>query len=276
MILLPAALLLAATHLVEGLVLSVNPAERTVTVSHKEIAGVMPAMAMPIKVRNVRELTGLTPGTRIRFELVLDPPQTHARKIRILRAENSIEEDGRKVLLQSPKERVALGEAVPDFSVVTHQGRPWSLAAAEGKLVVVQFLYTRCPMPEVCPRLAATFAALQRRFAARQDLLLLSITLDPVYDTPQVLSRYATLWRANPSQWLFGTGTTEQIRLAAAKFGIVYWPEEGVITHTSNIGIIGRSGRLDALVEGLSFTARQLGDLIEHHLDRPAFEEKNR
>ncbi len=185
----------------------------------------------------------------------------------MLAVDNSIEEGGRKIALEAPKERVLLGDVVPDFTLVTQDGRVWPLASAKGKVVVVQFLYTRCPMPEVCPRLAATFAAMQRRFAGRGDLLLLSITLDPVYDTPEVLSRYATLWRSNPSAWLFATGSVEQVRAAAGRFGIVFWPEEGVITHTSNIAVIGRTGRLDALVEGLSFTARQLGDLIEHQLD---------
>jgi protein SCO1/2 len=265
---LTAALLLAATHMVEGLVLGVAPAEQTIRVSHKEIPGVMPAMAMPFKVRSSQELLNLAPGMRVRFELVLDPPNSHARKIRAIPADNSIEEDGRKILLAPPKERVPLGSPVPDFTLTTHEGKTWTLAAARGRVVVIQFLYTRCPMPEVCPRLSATYASLQRRFAARPDMLLLSVTLDPVHDTPAILSRYADLWRANAANWLFATGTTEQIRLAAARFGIIFWPEEGVITHTSNIAVIGRTGRLDALVEGLSFTALQLGDLIEHHLDR--------
>ena len=264
---LAAAFLLAATYLVEGLVLQVNPAQQTVTVSHKEIRGVMPAMAMPLRVRDGRELAKLKPGMRIRFELVLDPPRSQARKIRVLPVDNSIEEGGRKIALEAPKERVAVGAGVPDFTLTGQDGRAWSLAEAKGKVVVVQFLYTRCPMPEVCPRLAATFASLQRRFAGRKDLFLLSVTLDPVYDTPEVLSRYANLWRPNPSMWLFATGTVEQIRATAGRFGIVYWPEEGVITHTSNIAVIGRTGRLEALVEGLNFTARQLGDLIEHQLD---------
>ncbi|MBL8175906.1 MAG: SCO family protein [Bryobacterales bacterium] len=268
MIGLPAALLLAATYVVEGLVLGVNVAERTVTVSHKEIAGAMPAMAMPLRVGNAKELAGLKPGVRIRFELTLDGGRGQARKIKLLAADNSIEEGGRRIALEAPKEQVAVGDRVPDFSLVTQEGKAWSLNEARGKVVAIQFLYTRCPMPEVCPRLAATFAALQRRFAGRGDLMLLSVTLDPVYDTPAVLSRYATLWRSSASRWLFGTGSTEQIRMAAARFGIVYWPEEGVITHTSNIAVIGRTGRLEARVEGLSFTARQLGDLVEHTLDR--------
>lgn len=268
MMAIPTAFLLAATYVVEGLVLGVDAASQIMMVSHREIPGVMPAMSMPVKVRSRRELVGVKAGVRIRFELVLDPPRSHARRIRVLPVDNSIEEDGRKVALAPPKEQVARGDVVPDFSLVTHLGEPWTFSAARGKLLVIQFLYTRCPMPEVCPRLAATFAALQRRFSARDDLMLLSVTLDPVHDTPEVLARYADLWRLDPVRWLFATGSTEQIREAAARMGIVYWPEEGVITHTSNIAVIGRTGRLEALVEGLSFTARQLGDLIEHHLER--------
>ena len=67
------------------------------------------------------------------------------------------------------------------------------LADFRGKVVAVDFIYTRCPLPDVCPRLAANFAALQRRFRDRlgSELMLLSVTVDPEYDTPAVLADYA-------------------------------------------------------------------------------------
>jgi protein SCO1/2 len=128
----------------------------------------------------------------------------------------------------------------------------------------VDFIYTRCPLPDVCPRLSANFARLQKRFASL--LALLSITLDPEYDTPIVLTEYAQRWRADPSTWLFLTGSAEEIRQTAGRFGVVYWPEEGTLTHTSSTAIIDRAGRLAALVEGSSFTSQQLIDLVQAQL----------
>lgn len=265
---LAAAFFLAKTYAVEGLVLEVRPAEQTIVVSHKEIPGAMPAMAMPVRVRDVREMRGLAIGDTVQFQLVIENGHSSARRLRVRKPENQIEEGRRVIPLETPKEQVPLGAAFPDFELLDQEGKPWRLSQARGSLVAVQFLYTRCPMPEVCPRLAATFARVQRQFAGRRDLTLLSITLDPQYDTPTVLARYATYWRAQ-SGWRFLSGSVEEVRRVAARFGIVYWPEEGVITHTSTLGFIDKQGRLAARVEGLNFTAQQLGDLIGKLLEEP-------
>ena len=67
-----------------------------------------------------------------------------------------------------------IGEPAPDFKLTDQRGRPVALGSFRGKLVALNFIYTRCPMPEVCPRLAASFATVQRRFARRfgRDLVL--------------------------------------------------------------------------------------------------------
>lgn len=262
---LTAGLLFARAVVVEGLIVEVRPAESTVVISHKEIPGVMPAMAMPLKVRNAAELRALRRGMMVTVEM----NGGEARRIRVNKARNAIEEDGKQVLLAPPKDAIAQGAQVPDLNFTDHAGVGRHIEEYRGAVVAIQFLYTRCPMAEVCPRLAATFARLQRRFADRKDLVLLSITLDPKHDTPPVLSRYAETWRAG-ERWRFLTGSEAQIKAAANCFGLVYWPEEGVITHTSSIALIGRSGHLEALVEGLSFTAAQLEDLIANEMQRGA------
>jgi protein SCO1/2 len=93
-------------------------------------------------------------------------------------------------------------------------------------------------------------------------LVLLSITIDPQYDTVEVLAEYARIWRANAEGWRMLTGSREHIGEVASRFGLVYWPEEGAITHTSTTGVIARNGRLAALIEGSSYDPMQLGDLI--------------
>ncbi len=87
------------------------------------------------------------------------------------------------------------GETVPDFSLVAQDGSTLRLGSLRGRVVLIDFIYTRCPMPEACPRLSANFAYLQRHFGGRIDLI--SITLDPKWDKPPVLEAYAKRWAAD-------------------------------------------------------------------------------
>lgn len=225
----------------------------------------MPAMTMPLRVHEKQQLKLLAPGSLIEFELA----KMQARRIRLRLPANEIEQDGRRLVLEPPPQKLQIGAPVPPWKLVDHHQNTLAIGELQGKVVAIQFLYTRCPVAEICPRLAATFARLQRRFAPfmDRDLVLLSVTLDPRHDTPAVLARYAQLWGAK-SGWRFLTGTEAEIREVAGQFGILYWPEEGVITHNSTIGIVNRQGRLAALIEGLSFNAQQLGDLIAWELGR--------
>lgn len=242
------------------MVLAVDRQGQSITVSHREISGYMPAMVMPFRVRDSRSLDGLHPGARITFRL----SNGAASKIRKVASGAEGVNEGDAIPIPVPPEKIAIGQPVPEFELTDQLGRPVRLSALKGRVVAVNFIYTRCPLPEVCPRLSAGFARIQRRFRDRMgtDLVLLSITIDPQYDTVEVLAEYARIWRADSSGWHMLTGPHDRIREVAARFGLVYWPEEGAITHTSVTGVIARDGRLAALIEGSSYDPAQLGDLI--------------
>ncbi len=239
------------------MVLRVDRREQTILVSHRDIRGYMPAMVMPLPVKRPAEIANLQPGAPVHFRLAV--------KGRLAVAEH-IEARGpaETFRLAAPPEKLAIGAAVPDFSLTDQNGAPVQLSGLRGKVVVLNFIYTRCPLPYVCPRLSANFARLQRRFEKRLglDLVLLSITIDPQYDTPAVLANYARLWKANPMGWHFLTGEPVAIETVAANFGIQYFPEEGSMSHTSETAVIARNGTLTAVVGGSAYAVSQLGDLI--------------
>jgi protein SCO1/2 len=216
----------------------------------------MPAMTMPFRAREKAELVGLSPGTRVQFDLEIA-------------AEGRLASHIKKIATADPdliRPAIPVGAEVPDFELTDQSGRVVRLSHLRGKVVALQFIYTRCPVAEVCPRMAAGFAALQRRYD-RSDLALLSISLDPRYDTPSVLLGYAALWQARPRSWRFLTGSNEAVDRVAQSFGVVYWPEDGTLTHTARTALIGRDGRLGALIEGSEFRTDQLINLVEHHLE---------
>jgi protein SCO1/2 len=115
----------------------------------------------------------------------------------------------------------AYGE-VPDFALTERSGRQITRADLFGKVWIADFFYTECP--DVCPLLSTHMARLQDALAQAPDVRLVSISVDPEHDTPEVLAAYATRYGADPDRWLFLTGPKDAIyRLAIDGFhlGIV-------------------------------------------------------
>jgi len=102
---------------------------------------------------------------------------------------------------------------------------------------------------------------LQRRFG--EQVTLLSVTVDPDFDTPDVLAAYARRWTAGAG-WRFATGNVAPL---AAALGEIYWADEGSIGHNSTTSVIGRDGRLAAQVEGSNYRTDQLAHLIARQLE---------
>jgi len=106
---------------------------------------------------------------------------------------------------------------VPDFALTERSGRRITLADLRGKVWVVNFFYTECT--DTCPLQSANMARFQADFAGEADLRLVSISVDPAHDTPEVLTEYAKRFAAHPSRWLFLTGPRDAIyRLAIEGF----------------------------------------------------------
>ena len=256
-----------------GVVLKVDAAHHTIMVSCNPIPGFMDAMAMPLAVADAKELTVLHPGTMIDFTLVPDAKMSRAESIHI-HTYQGMEPDplaaNRLKLLThavhgSPIKPVGLGQTVPDFTLIGQDGQPVTLSDFRGKIVALDFVYTRCALPNFCARSSGNFASLQKRFHSylAKDLVLLTITFDPVHDSPETLEKYATMWHAEPSAWHFLTGSEADIRRVCDLFGEDYFPDEGLMDHSLHTAIIDHSGRLVANMEGNEFTPTQLGDLVE-------------
>lgn len=253
---LAAASSCAKRHSVQGIVLRTNSAGGTALIAHKAVPGSMPAMTMEFRARRPQEFAGLQPGSRVSFTL----RKGLAEKVRT----TGDAFDATQVDLTQAPPKPRIGAIVPDFTLTNQQGSPLALSSLRGRWVAVNFVYTRCPLPEVCPRLTATFASLQRRFRDA-PLTLLSITLDPRYDTPEILAAYARGNAAGPN-WHLLTGPPETVSTVARSFGLFSWVEEGVVVHNSTTALIDPDGRFAALVEGSSFGLDEITALVNYSL----------
>jgi len=255
----------ATTYSATGLVLRVDRSASTITVSHDEVPGVMEAMVMPLAVREAAPLARLRPGDRVGFRLVVGKTASHIDRLRVL---NAAPADAGLIMTPATATLTSIGGAIPNFTLTNQHNERVSLAALRGTVVVVTFIYTRCPLPDYCPRMIANLAAVRDRFRDRlgKDVALLTVTFDPQYDTPERLAAFARVQRAEVPGWHFLTGSAADIQAVCDAFGVEYWPDSGLITHTLQTAIIDREGRLAAAVEGKDFTGRQIADLVQQIL----------
>jgi protein SCO1/2 len=146
-----------------------------------------------------------------------------------------------------------------DFSLTDQAGHEVTRKDLEGKLVIVGFLFTSCS--QTCPFVNAQMQRVQQATAGRADVRLLSLTLDPVDDTVQVLANYAPGFNADPRRWSFLTGDQGAVhRLVSTSFlppdttgQFSYMP--GNFAHTNRIVLIDKTGRIVSYFDGLNQNA---------------------
>lgn len=258
----------AGRYPVTGIVLTVDQAHHSFVASCAAIPGYMEAMSMPYSVRDDKELAGLKPGAYVDFTLVVEKERSYVQGIHPHHYESAEREPllaRRLQLLEPPHPTVQPGQAAPDFTLTDQTGKRVALSDFAGKVVALTFIYTSCPLPDYCFRLSNNFGQVSQRLAGRmgRDLILLSVSFDPVHDQPKVLARYAATWKADPASWHFLTGSLDEVKAVTRRFGLNFWQDDGVLAHSLHTLVIDRHGRLAADFEGNQFSARQLGDYLE-------------
>jgi protein SCO1/2 len=244
-------------YTVVGQIIAVAPERREVTIKHHDIENFMPAMTMPFQVKDAALLDGKQPGDLVTATLEIGDTTAHLSALNKTGHEEVAAET-------STGPSVREGEVVADAAFIDERGSPRRLSDLRGHRVAVTFIYTRCPIPDFCPLMNRHFAAVQDEVRQRSDLAdvrLLSVTLDPAYDTPPVLQAHARLFKADPKIWSFLTGDPEALATFAAQFGIyseVDANDPSQIVHSLRTAVIGADGRLVKNTSGNDWTPTEL------------------
>jgi protein SCO1/2 len=143
------------------------------------------------------------------------------------------------------------------------------LSSMRGHRVALTFIYTRCPLPDYCPLMEKNFLAVQQLVKANpklSDVRLLTVTMDPEFDTPAVLRPYATDLGADPTIWSFATGEPAEVKRFAEQFGIHYERDEKnkwQLIHNLRTAIIDADGKVVQMESGNFWTPAELVAALE-------------
>lgn len=249
----------------KGKIVAVNKNDGTLTLATDAIPGYMAAMTMDYPVKEKWVLDVAKPGQTLQATLVVASDRAWLQGVVI--SESSKAESSSVAPVGSVRDPV--GQTVPDFTLINQDGRPIHFHQYHGKALLLTFIYTRCPLPDYCPRMSQNFAQILAQISTDPKLSpstrLLSISIDPEYDKPAVLRAYALDVAGDPhpfDHWEFASGTSDQVRKVAEFFGLKYWKENGQIVHALITALVGPDGKVAKVYRGNDWQpAEVLADL---------------
>ena len=248
-----------------GKVVSTNAASGEVTLDHEAIPGFMEAMTMPYKLKDANILSELHPGDIITADLLVSQNADGDMLLDHIVVVGQARPDYKpKISYHVP----APGDAVPDFKLRNQDGRTIHIGQFRGRELLITFIYTRCPLPNFCPRVTRNFAEINRQLATNRALYdkthLLCVSFDPDNDTPERLRAYGASYIGSDakdafSHWDFAVPDKPELAKMAQYFdvGMSQGPDN-TITHTLSTTLIGPDGKVVRFYPGNEWTPEQV------------------
>lgn len=245
-------------YAMEGEIISVDKDKHILVVHHGEIAGVMPEMVMEFAV-SAGDAANAKEGQHIRADMIPHDdgmyrleniwPVDQVADATVKAGADALRQD---TMIRGKSAYREVGESLPDFALYDQTGAVVQSARFRGKQIMLNFIYSRCPVATMCP--AATMKMMETQRLAKEagvkDLELISITLDPEYDTPGVLHDYAAARGIDTSNFSFLTGPERAIKDLLTQFGVIAQFDGSIIKHTLSTLLIDENGRIIHRADG--------------------------
>lgn len=256
---------------VRGIVVGTDPANGEVILKHDAIVGLMPAMTMPYHLEDPSALSELHAGDLITATLLADHDAAGPINLRL--------KDIVVIAQARPDNKPAVnyhvpaqGDVVPNFKLLNQSNHTIDLKQFRGKVVVMTFIYTRCPLADFCPRMSRNFAeidkALQSDGALYKNTHLLTVSFDPTYDTPKVLRSYGAACTGNFvnetfQHWDFAAPSVADLPSMEQFFDVGVTPgPDKTLQHSLSTVVIGKNGKIVAFYPTNDWTpAEVLADI---------------
>lgn len=166
----------------------------------------------------------------------------------------------------SRRKYVKQGEYIPNFAMIDQHGEFLQIRQLQGKPFVLNFIFTRCTVPTMCPASSIRMSTMQdaAREAGLEDLQFVTITFDPAFDSPGILRQYAEGYVMEPENFHLLTGDQSVVDDLLRQFGILTMEEDGTINHTMATLLVDRNGRVAYRKEGATWTVEEFLEAAEN------------
>ncbi len=240
---------------VRGTVESVSVASQEIDLKTDEIPGFMAPMTMAYKVVDPAAIQEMHPGDTIAATLLADGTKDDATNLRL--ADVVVLTEAQADYVPKVQYHVpTAGEAVPDFKLLNQSGKTIDLKQFHGKVLLLTFIYTRCPLADYCPRMSRNFAEIDKDLAADPKVYakthLLSVSFDPTYDTPKVLKSYGGAYTGKYvnetfAHWDFAAPPVDELKRMEQYFDVGVTPGPGTtLQHSLSTVVVGEDGKVVA------------------------------
>jgi protein SCO1 len=175
--------------------------------------------------------------------------------------------DVKKEMVDPELLQIGMGHRIGDFTLLNQYGESITLEKVKGKVFVAEYFFTTCGT--ICPKMTEQMTRVQERFRGNDEVKILSFTVNPDYDTVQVLLEYAQKYGVEKDQWHFLTGSKEELYRLARKSFFVLKPAEAInlgdagsdFIHTNNFILVDQQLRIRGYYDGTSIS--EVNELME-------------
>ena len=239
---------------IHGKIVSVDAKRGAIVLNHDAVPGFMDAMTMTYPLKDPSVASELHPGDVITATLLVrkDGDGYSDPKLDQIVVAAQAKPDYKPAREYHVPQA---GDAVPDFKLINENGQTVHLAQYKGKVVLLTFIYTRCPLEDYCPRMNKNFAQIDGALKADPQLYkqthLVSISFDPKFDTPVILKNYGMVYNGGDAKefahWEFVAAPQDQLGAMEEFFDLGVTPgESGSLNHSLSTAVIGKDGKVRA------------------------------
>ncbi len=242
-------------------------------VAHEPVPGFMPAMTMAFAVDDRNATANLQAGDRVRFQFEVSDTRSRASQFTVLGRDSQRTAPAAPVRPRPASVRLRAGDTLPAFALIDEQNQPLPPTLGTDRHTVITFIFTRCPVPEFCPAMALRYGELQAAIGNDPQLRgrvgLLSVTLDPAFDRPEILAAYGEALGADRAVWRFATGEPAQIEMLARAFAVFTERDGALLNHTLCTALIDPTGKVVEIWRGNHWQADDVLSVLRAQLATP-------
>ena len=249
---------------VKGTIYDVTPDSLIITIAHDTIPNLMMPMIMPFNLKNLKDIVGLSIGDSVHFDFIWADTVTYAKNFRIVGKGTLPEDDDGFFDDEYSVKRI--GQLLDNVTLLDLDSSWVQLSDSDGRYRFLSYIFTRCPMPSMCPAVVIKNNYLAESFSDHENIDFIMVSFDYIYDTPTVLKDFygSTIQGHNNWQVWSSFGRIDDVYRLVKQSGGDFWGiEEGRIGHTLSSVLIGPDRVILGLWQGDKWQSGQVKNAIE-------------